>query len=63
VPYRRSDRAVVAELTKQNRVPVLIDGEEIVHDSKRILQYLEHTRGGGDKPGDAVSTIDGDGNA
>jgi glutathione S-transferase len=63
VPYRRSDRAVVVELTKQNRVPVLIDGEEIVHDSKRILQYLEHTRGGADKPGDAGSTIEGDGNA
>jgi glutathione S-transferase len=63
VPYRRKDRPEVAELTRQNRVPVLIDGEEIVHDSKRILQYLEHTRGGADKPGDAGSTIDPDGNA
>ena len=61
VPYRRGDRPEIAELTKQNRVPVLVDGEEIVHDSKRILQYLEFTRG--NKPGDAVSTIEPDGNA
>ena len=54
VPYRRSDRPEIVELTKQNRVPVLVDGDEIVHDSKRILQYLEHAppqgrqAGGGD---------------
>lgn len=63
VPYRRKDRPEIVELTGQNRVPVLIDGEEIVHDSKRVLQYLEHTRVGEDKPGDATSTIDSDGNA
>ena len=61
VPYRRGDRPEIVELTKQNRVPVLVDGDEIVHDSKLILQYLEFTRG--HKPGDAVSTIQGDGNA
>ncbi|HEX6116019.1 MAG TPA: glutathione S-transferase N-terminal domain-containing protein [Solirubrobacterales bacterium] len=61
VPYRRSDRPEIVELTRQNRVPVLVDGEEIVHDSKRILQYLDHTRG--DKPGDAGSTIEPDGDA
>ena len=59
VPYRRSDRPEIVELTGQNRVPVLIDGDEVVHDSKRILQYLEHTRG--HKPSDAVSTMKGDG--
>lgn len=63
VPYRRNDRPEIVELTRQNRVPVLVDGEEIVHDSKRILQYLEHARGGPDKPGDAGSTIEPDGNA
>ena len=41
VPYRRSGRPEVIELTGQDRVPLLIDGEEIVHDSKRILEYLE----------------------
>lgn len=43
VPFRRSSshRPEIEELTQQHRVPVLIDGEEIVHDSKRILEYLE----------------------
>ena len=53
VPYRRSDRPEIVELTRQTRAPVLVDGEEIVHDSKRILQYLEHTREAGEQ-GEAV---------
>lgn len=40
VPYRRAQRPEIEELTKQRRVPVLVDGEEVVHDSKRIAQYL-----------------------
>ena len=41
VAQRRSNRPEIEELTKQRRVPVLVDGDEIVHDSKRIAQYLE----------------------
>jgi len=41
VPYRRSAREEIEELTHQSRVPVLVDGEEVVHDSRRIRQYLE----------------------
>lgn len=41
VPYRRGDRPEIRELTRQDRVPVLVDGEEVVHDSKRINQYLD----------------------
>jgi glutathione S-transferase len=41
VPYRRSDRPEVIELTGQKRVPLLIDGDEVIHDSKRIREYLE----------------------
>ena len=41
VPYRRSSRPEVVELTRQRRVPVLVDGEEVIHDSKRIIQYLD----------------------
>jgi hypothetical protein len=41
VPYRRKERPEVEELTKQRRVPVLVDGDEVIHDSKRILEYLE----------------------
>ena len=39
VPYRRSGRPEIEELTRQSRVPVLVDGDEVVHDSKRIIQY------------------------
>jgi glutathione S-transferase len=41
VPYRRSSRPEIEELTKQRRVPVLVDGDEVISDSKRILQYLD----------------------
>jgi glutathione S-transferase len=41
VPYRRSDRPEISELTGQRRVPVLIEGDEVIHDSKRINEYLE----------------------
>ena len=45
VPYRRGRRPEVVELTGQRRVPLLIDGEEVIHDSKRILEYLDHRYG------------------
>ena len=41
VPRRRSRRPEIVELTKQPYVPVLVDGEEVVSDSRRILQYLD----------------------
>jgi hypothetical protein len=41
VPYRRASRPEIEELTRQTRVPVLVDGDEVIHDSKRILQYLD----------------------
>ena len=41
VAQRRRDRPEIEELTRQSRVPVLVDGEEVIHDSRRILQYLE----------------------
>ena len=40
VPQRRSQRAEILELTGQTWVPVLVDGEEVIHDSHRILEYL-----------------------
>ena len=39
------DREEVVELTGQKLVPVLVDGNEIVHDSHRILEYLEAREG------------------
>jgi len=46
VSLRRKDRPEIEELTRQNRVPVLVDGNEVIHDSKRILQWIEHAHGG-----------------
>jgi glutathione S-transferase len=52
VPYRRAGRPEIDELTGQRRVPVLVDGDEIVHDSKRIIEYLEwkHRRNAAGEP-------------
>jgi glutathione S-transferase len=70
VPYRRSERPEIVELTGQERVPVLVDGKEVVHDSKRIVEYLEHVHGGAGErageakgPSDEGSRMDADGNA
>ena len=41
MPYRRSAAPEIEELTGQRRVPVLVDGDEVIHDSRRILQYLD----------------------
>ncbi len=61
VPYRRKDRPEIVELTKQNRVPVLVDGDEVIHDSKRIRQYLDWKYGPrpGEEPAKADSEADG----
>jgi len=49
VPYRRASRPEIEELPRQRRVPVLVDGDEVVSDSKRIIQYLEWRYGSGDE--------------
>jgi glutathione S-transferase len=41
VAQSKRNRPEIEELTRQKRVPVLVDGDEVVHDSKRILQYLD----------------------
>ena len=47
VRKRRGNRPEIVELTGQDRVPVLVDGDEVIHDSRRILQYLDFAHGGG----------------
>jgi glutathione S-transferase len=42
VPFLKRDRPEVAELTGQRWVPVLVHGDEVVHDSHRILEYIAH---------------------
>lgn len=41
VALRRADRPEIGELTRQDRVPVLVDGDEVIHDSKRIREYVD----------------------
>ena len=40
VAFRKADRPEIEDLTKQRHVPVLVHGEEVIHDSKRIVEYL-----------------------
>jgi glutathione S-transferase len=44
VPYRKSQRPEIEDLTRQHWVPVLVHGEEVIHDSKRIVEYLDRLR-------------------
>jgi glutathione S-transferase len=41
VPLRLKDRPEVEELTGQRWVPVLVHDGQVVHDSHRILEYLD----------------------
>jgi len=50
VPFRKRDRPEIEELTKQRAVPVLVHGEEVIHDSKRIVEYLERIGNHGARP-------------
>jgi glutathione S-transferase len=46
VAVMKRDRPEVEDLTGQRVVPVLVDGEEVVHDSHRIVEYLEFVAAG-----------------
>ena len=37
-------RPEIYALTGQRWLPVLVHGDEVIHDSKRILQYIDHLR-------------------
>ena len=45
VSVRRGERPEIEDLTGQQRVPVLVHGEEVVHDSRRIVEYVDWVRG------------------
>lgn len=45
VSVRKSKRPEIVELTGQKRVPVLVHGDQVIHDSKRIVEYVEHEFG------------------
>jgi glutathione S-transferase len=55
VAVMKRDRDEVEELTGQRWVPVLVHGDEVVHDSHRICEYVEWVSGGDDpEPAEAV---------
>jgi glutathione S-transferase len=41
VPIRRRDRDEVSDLTGQRWVPVLVHDEHVIHDSRRIVEYID----------------------
>jgi glutathione S-transferase len=41
VPLLKRDRPEVEDLTGQRWVPVLVHDGDVIHDSHRILQYLD----------------------
>ena len=41
VAWRKRDRPEIEDLTGQRWVPVLVDGEDVIHDSHRIVEYIE----------------------
>ena len=41
VPLRRRERPEVEELSGQCWVPVLVHDDQVIHDSHRIIEYLE----------------------
>jgi len=45
VAVRKSKRPEIVELTGQKRIPVLVHGDEVIHDSKRIVEYVEREFG------------------
>jgi len=47
VPMRRSRRSEVVELTGQQAVPVLVHDGDAIHDSRRIVEYLDQVGGTG----------------
>lgn len=46
VPYPREERTAVVEASGQARVPVLVDGDAVVVDSKHIVRHLYARYGG-----------------
>jgi glutathione S-transferase len=42
VPLRRRDRDEVDELSDQRWVPVLVHGDDVICDSHRIVEFVDH---------------------
>jgi mycoredoxin len=42
VPFLKRQRPEVYELSGQRWVPLLVNGEDVVHESHRILEYIDY---------------------
>jgi glutathione S-transferase len=42
VPLRRRDRDELDEASGQRWAPVLVHGDDVIHDSHRIVEFLEY---------------------
>jgi glutaredoxin len=42
VPLRKRDRDEVEEVSGQRWAPVLVQGDDVIHDSHRIVEFVEH---------------------
>lgn len=49
VPREREKRHMVEALSGQRLVPVLVDDDIVVWDSRRVVRYLYETYGGSDR--------------
>lgn len=59
VPYAREERTVVVEVSGQARVPVLVDGDEVIVDSQRIVRHL-YAKYGGEEFSRSIAELDAD---
>ena len=44
VPLRKRDRDEVEEVSGQRWAPVLVHRDDVIHDSHRIVEFVEHLR-------------------
>jgi glutathione S-transferase len=59
VPYPREERDEVERVSGQRRVPVLVDGDVVVVESRRVVRHL-YTRYGDDSFARSIAELDRD---
>lgn len=59
VPYPREERDEVEAVSGQRRVPVLVDGDEVVVGSRRVVRHL-YARYGDRSFARSIAELDGD---
>jgi len=59
VPYPRDERDEVERVSGQRRVPVLVDGDDVVVESRRVVRHL-YSRYGDDSFARSIAELDRD---